>query len=50
MRNGLNGSASVAYPSMIVLLANLPNEVCIIQNTEYGVQSTELTPLFEHIA
>jgi hypothetical protein len=27
LRNGLNGSPAIAYPSMLALLANLPNEV-----------------------
>ncbi|CEP18758.1 hypothetical protein [Parasitella parasitica] len=27
LRNGLNGSASIAYPSMLALLANLPDEL-----------------------
>lgn len=27
LRNGLNGSVNIAYPSMLALLANLPDEL-----------------------
>lgn len=30
LRNGLNGAVSVGYPSMIVLIANMPKEVTVI--------------------
>jgi hypothetical protein len=39
LRNGLNGSPAIAYPSMLALLANLSNEVRLIDAWRLNVQA-----------